>query len=122
MKVREARASQTVIEQSVCPPPQPECVISPHKCRCDVDRHSFFVTCLVFCELNLFLSLLSSFFFCFCFPPCVCLVCASCFLTVVDPLLYGRWIAHVDTLCAPDRAEGGVSWNESRLLFLINFL
>ncbi|XP_004547598.1 synaptotagmin-2 isoform X3 [Maylandia zebra] len=39
---------------------------------------SLFEVCLVSCELNLFLSLLSSF-------SALCLVCASCFLTVVDP-------------------------------------
>lgn len=66
---------------------------------------SLFEVCLVSCELNLFLSLLSS-FSALCLS-CVCLV----FLDCGGLLLYGRWIAHVDALWPPGRR--GVSWNES---------
>lgn len=58
---------------------------------------SLFVVCLVSCELNLSLSLLSSFF-----PPhALCLSCVCpVFLDCGGLPLYGRWIAHVE-------AEGG---------------
>lgn len=79
---------------------------------------SLFVMCLVSCVLNLFLSLLSYF---------SRLVFVLCFLTVVDAPLYGRWIAHVDTLCLLAGGRGGFQGMKcvasfTFFLFFVNLL
>lgn len=81
----------------------------------------FFVECSLCRELNLFLSLL------FLFPSfllCVRLVCASCFLTVLDSrtTVGGQLVLTSPSTppCLSLGAEGGVSWNESRSFLCID--
>lgn len=63
---------------------------------------SFLVVCLVFCELNIFLSLLSSFLFLRFVSVRLCLV----FLDCGGLPLYGRWTVPADALW-PCGVEGG---------------